>query len=265
MTLPRRIWADMTTAEIAAADTSDWLAVIALGAIEQHGPHLPMATDSLIGSALLALAFDKIDEGLPVIAMPMIEVGASDEHLSFAGTVSHGAADIASLVTATAEAAIRAGVRKIVLINAHGGNSPLLDIVTRDLRVRHAALAVATSWSRFGVPDGIVEDEEIAIGIHGGLIETSLMLYLRPETVKLELAEDFPSLQTTLAEQFDHLRAYGKVSFGWMAGDLNPAGVVGDAAGASAEIGQAIAHHQASGFAKLCQEVHAFRPPWFDG
>lgn len=263
MNLPRRLWSDMTAAEIASADTSGWIAVIPLGATEQHGPHLPLVTDSLIGSALLALAFELIPEEVPVTALPMLEIGKSDEHLSSPGTLSFSAEQMTGLLIAMAEGAIRAGVRKIVFINGHGGNSALLDTLTRDLRIRHGALAVATSWMRLGLPEGIVADEEIAHGVHGGLIETSLMLYLRPELVQMDLAEDFPSLQELLAEDGQYLRAYGKVQFGWMAEDLNPAGVVGNAAEASPETGQAIAIHQAEAFATLCREVHGFTPPWF--
>ncbi len=264
MSVPRRIWAEMTTAEIAEADTSDWIAVIALGAVEQHGPHLPLATDSLIGSALTALSMEMIPDEIPVTAMPMIEVGKSEEHLGYPGVVSLGTAEMTAIIRETAESAIRAGVRKVVIVNAHGGNSPLLDLVTRDLRRRYGVLAVATSWSRFGVPEELVAKDEIVHGIHGGQIETSLMLYIRPELVRMERAETFVSLQELLGEEYELLRAHGPVAFGWMAEDLNAAGVVGDAAAATPEIGQAIAQHQAQAFAKLCEEVHDFVPPWFE-
>lgn len=263
MNPPRRLWSEMSSAEIAAAETAGWIAVVPLGAIEQHGPHLPLVTDSLIGTALLALAFEMIPDEVPVTAMPMIEIGKSDEHLSLPGTLTLSASNVGAQAIAIAEGAIRAGVRKIVFINAHGGNSALLDSVTRNLRLRHGVLAVATSWSRFGVPDGLVPEDEIAFGVHGGQIETSLMLYLRPELVQMERAEDFASLQEELAEENEHLRAYGKVQFGWLAEDLNPAGVTGNAAAATAEIGQAIAMHQAEAFARLCTEIDAFTPPWF--
>lgn len=255
----------MSSAEIAEADAAAWIAVVPLGAIEQHGPHLPLVTDSLIGTALLALSFELMPDDLPVTAMPMIEIGKSDEHLTHPGTLTLSADAVAGMALAEAEGAIRAGVRKIVFVNAHGGNSALLDTVTRELRRRHGVLAAATSWSRLGVPEGVVAEEEVAFGVHGGQIETSLMLYLRPELVRMELAEDFASLQEELVRDHSHLRAYGNVQFGWLAEDLNPAGVVGNAAAATAEIGQAIAHHQAEGFARLCRELHAFAPPWFTG
>lgn len=262
---PRRTWSEMTAEEIRAGSPADWVAVIPLGAIEQHGPHLPLITDSLIGAGLLALAFDLLPEDVPATALPMIEIGKSDEHLSFPGTLSFSAANLTANLIGTAEGAIRAGVKKIVFINAHGGNSPVVDIVIRELRVRHPVLAVAAAWSRFGVPDGLVDEDEIAFGIHGGAIETSLMLYLRPDLVRMEAAEDFGSLQEELASDFEHLRAYGPVRFGWLAADLNPAGVVGNAAAASPEIGRTIAGHQAAGFAKLCAEVHDFDLSRFAG
>ena len=256
--MPRRIWSEMTSDEIRDADTSGWVGIVPLAAIEQHGPHLPLVTDSCIGAGLLALALDAMPDDLPLTVLPMLEIGKSSEHEYAQGTLSFDTHTMLSGLIQTAEGAIRAGLGKLVFINSHGGNSALLDIVTRDLRNRHGVLAVATSWQRFGVPEGLVPDEELAFGIHGGLVETSLMLFMRPDLVRVDLAEDFGSLQEELVEENDHLRAYGAVQFGWVAEDLNPAGVVGNAAAGSAEIGRAIAQHQAAGFAKLCEEVNRF-------
>src|SRR5690606_31700864 len=130
------------------------------------------------------------------------------------------------------------GIDKLVLLNAHGGNSPLMTIAATELRVRHAMLAVTTSWTRFGWPDGAVDADERAYGIHGGLIETSVMLALAPERVNMAAAGDNRNLQRELVGRFRHLRAYGPHAFGWMMRDLNPAGVAGNAAAASAELGE---------------------------
>jgi creatinine amidohydrolase len=146
----------------------------------------------------------------------------------------------------------------MIVINSHGGNVPMVDIVARELRVRHDMLVVGTAWSRLGHPEGITSAEEPLYGIHGGDIETSMMLHLRPDLVKMDLAEDFRSTQLKLASEFKHLRAHGPVQFGWKAQDLNPKGTVGNARAATAEKGSAVVDHQARAFVELCGEVHAF-------
>ena len=135
---------------------------------------------------------------------------------------------------------------------------PSLAAASLSLRKRHGMLVVVTSFPRLGLPDGLVDAREKAFGIHGGLIETSLMLHLRPHLVAMEHAADFPSLQAELAERYEHLRAYGPIGFGWFAGDLNQHGVAGNAAGASAEIGAAIARHQAKALLELLAEIADF-------
>jgi creatinine amidohydrolase len=126
-----------------------------------------------------------------------------------------------------------------------------------ECRARYRLLAVTCSWSRFGLPEGLVDERERAFGVHGGLVETALMLHFRPDLVDIARAGDFASLQAVLGERFEHLRAYGPVGFGWLAGDLNPEGVVGNAAAADAALGAAVAAHRAAAFAALLAEVAA--------
>src|SRR5690606_37551620 len=125
------------------------------------------------------------------------------------------------VLTELGESVARAGIRKLILVNAHGGNVPVLDLVIRDLRVRHDMLAVATGWSRFGVPPGLFSADELTLGIHGGDVETSIMLHLRPDLVDMGRAADFRSHQADFIREFQHLRAYGPAQFGWKAQDLN--------------------------------------------
>jgi creatinine amidohydrolase len=119
-------------------------------------------------------------------------------------------------------------------------------------------LVVAAAWSRLGQPDGLTAPEEALYGIHGGDVETSLMLHFRPDLVRMDKAEDFRSTQLDFMNEFKHLRGHGPVQFGWKAQDLNPAGVVGNAAAATAEKGKAVVDHQARAFVELCRDVHAF-------
>lgn len=247
----------MTTEDVASGGAVDWVAILPVAAIEQHGPHLPLATDAIIGAGLLHRTMT-LAAGLPLTALPMQEIGASDEHIAMAGTLTLRPETLARTLLETCEGVARAGIRRLILVSSHGGNGPTLDGVARALRINHGMLAVATSFARFGVPDEMFAAEELAFGVHGGAIETSLMLHLRPDLVRMEKAAYFGSLQQELADRYRHLRAYGPVQFGWLAQDLNPAGVVGDARAATAQKGRAIADHQAGAFAELCREVCSF-------
>ena len=152
----------------------------------------------------------------------------------------------------------RAGIQKMIIINSHGGNAALIDIVAVELRVRFDMLVVATSWGKFGEPEGLFSDREKTYGIHGGDIETSLMLALRPDLVDMDKAKDFHSSQLDFLDEFSHLRAHGPVSFGWKAQDLNIKGTVGDASIATSKKGGKLIAHQASRFVALCDDVNRF-------
>jgi creatinine amidohydrolase len=207
---------------------------------------------------LLDDASQRLPAGLDVIILPTIRIGASEEHRSFAGTLSVPTASLIGTITEIGAAVAKAGLKKLVLISSHGGNVAAMNAAALACRAQHGLLAVTTTWPRLGLPDGLVSDEERSFGIHGGLIETSLMLHFRPDLVDLSAAEIFESRQGQLAERHRLLRAYGPVGFGWLAEDLNPAGVVGDAARATADVGAAIARHQADEFLALLCEVADF-------
>jgi creatinine amidohydrolase len=256
--LPRRYWHEMTTRDFADSDTSSWIAVLPVAAIEQHGPHLPVYTDTCIAEGMVKRVIEMLPDDLPVSFLPVQAVGKSNEHISSPGTLTGTWESTTKLWLDIGDSVRRAGVEKLIIVNSHGGNVPMVDIVTRELRVRHDMLAVGTAWSRFGYPDGVASAEESAYGIHGGDYETSEMLHFRPDLVKMELAEDFRSTQLSFMTEFKHLRAHGLHQFGWKAQDLNPKGTVGDASKATAEKGRAIVDHQARAFVELCADVAAF-------
>jgi creatinine amidohydrolase len=256
--LPARRWQDMTTRDFATADTATWIAVLPVAAIEQHGPHLPVYTDTCIAEGMIARSIALMPDELPVTFLPVQAVGKSNEHISSPGTLTAGWETTTKLWLEIGDSVHRAGVEKLIVVNAHGGNVPMVDIVTRELRVRHDMLAVGTAWSRFGHPGGLPTGDESLYGIHGGEIETSIMLHLRPDLVRMEHATDFRSTQLGFIAEFAHLRAHGPAQFGWKAQDLNPAGTVGNAALASAEKGRAVVDHQAAAFVALCRDVHTF-------
>ena len=231
MALPRRYWAEMTTRDFADSDTSGWIAVLPVAAIEQHGPHLPVFTDTCIAEGMVRRSIELLPDELSVTFLPVKAIGKSNEHISSPGTITSTWETTTKLWLDIGESVKRAGVSKLIVVNSHGGNVPMVDIVARELRVRHDMLVVATAWSRFGQPDGISAPEEGFYGIHGGDVETSLMLHFRRDLVDMGQAQD-----------------------------LNPAGVVGNAAAANADKGKAVAEHQTRGFVELCADVAAFDP-----
>lgn len=234
------------------------IAVLPLGAHEQHGPHLPFETDTLIAEGIAQRLKAALPAGLPVTFLPAESVGYSIEHMDVEGTKTLAFDEAVHRWLGIAEGLAKQGTRKLVMLNAHGGNSPLMTIVATEARVRFAMLAVATSWTRFGLPDGVIPPGEKAIGVHGGDIETSVMLALHPDRVDMAKAADFPSRQTEFAERFKHLRAYGPHAFGWKMSDLNAEGVAGNAAAATAEKGEALIAHAVRGLVELLEDVDAF-------
>ena len=237
---------------------SGTIVILPLGATEQHGPHLPFDTDSIIAAGVIARVEQLAENRLPLHVLPVEPIGYSVEHMDVAGTQTLAFDEAVSRWLGIAADAHRRGARKFVMLNAHGGNSPLMTIVATEARIRFGMLTVATSWTRFGYPDGLVSPAERAIGIHGGFIETSVMLALRPDLVDMTRAADFASAQSRYIDEFRHLRAYGPHAFGWKMSDLNPAGVAGNAAAATAEAGEAILDHAARGVLELLEDVARF-------
>jgi len=260
MMLPRRDWMDMTWQDIAGAAgaTVRWIAVLPLAAVEQHGPHLPLGVDTYIAEAYLARLQALLPADLPVTFLPVQRIGVSAEHLSFPGTLTLSAATAMAAWTELGESLARAGVRKLVLVTSHGGNVAAMESVARDLRARLGMLAVTVGWHRFGYPDGAFSAEEKKHGIHGGDIETSLMLAGKPDTVRMDQAPNATPATIAMAREFKWLGAYRPAGFAWMTQDLNPTGAVGDATLATAAKGEAALDHGAKAFVELLREIDRF-------
>ena len=251
-----RDWADLCAPDFAALDSQRTVAVLATAAVEQHGPHLPVGTDTLIAEGMLAEARGLCPDDLDLLILPVQAVGKSNEHLWAAGTLTLTAETALRAWGEIGASVARAGLRKVVVVNSHGGNLDLVSILSRELRVRHGMLAVKTQWASFGAPKGLFSDREETFGIHGGDRETSLMLHFRPDTVDMGAARDFASTAETAT-----VPPIGPTSAGWIASDLNPHGVVGEAHRATAEKGAALARHQAAGFVDLCHAVAGMAAP----
>lgn len=250
--MTRRDWAEYRAHEYAAIDPERTLAILPTAAIEQHGPHLPVGVDMMIMEGMLARLRAACPADLDIRILPVQAVGKSNEHLHAAGTLTLTAETALRAWVEIGLSIARAGVRKVALINSHGGNLDLVSILSRELRVQAGMRAVKCQWGAFGVPEGLVSDHERAFGIHGGDVETSLMLAFRPELVDMAAAKDFRSSAEEAA-----IPPIGPVAMGWVAPDLNPDGVVGNATLASADKGAAIADHQVAGFIDMLRALRA--------
>ncbi len=258
MTLPRKHWADMTWPDFRAANVTDWIAVLPIAATEQHGPHLPLSTDTDIMRGYLDLILAALPGDLPATFLPVQTIGLSPEHRDFPGSLSLSPEAALRTWTDLGADIARTGIRKLVFVSSHGGNNALLDVVARELRLRHHMLAVTASFARFGYPDGLFSADEVAHGIHGGDVETSLMLAFRPDLVRQDKIADFPAETVRMEHDFDLLRATRPAAFGWLAQDLNPDGAIGDASRASAEKGKSASAFGTERFIALLQDVTAF-------
>jgi creatinine amidohydrolase len=257
--LPQRYWQDMTTAEFAALDTERVIAVLPVAAIEQHGPHLPVCADACSNRAVIERTLELLPDELPVTVLPMMPVGKSNEHGAFPGTLTLEPETLRRVWTEIGESVHRAGIRKLVLFNSHGGQPQVMDIVARDLRVRLDMLVVVVNqYSLF--PSKLFPPEEAKYGIHGGSGETSIMLHLRADLVDMSKADNFRSLRADLADDFPHLTAMAGPTpyIAWQSQDLNPAGVVGNALDADAERGAQLIDGAATHFVAVLKEVDRY-------
>lgn len=248
----RRLWQDYRAPEFKAIDPDRTIAILPTAAIEQHGPHLPVGTDTIINQGMCDLLADRAPPDLDLRILPVMAVGKSNEHLWAAGTLTLTAETALKAWTEIGLSVARAGVRKMVILNSHGGNVDLISIVSRELRVRAGMFVTRLGWGAFGLPPGMYSDQETRFGIHGGDVETSLILHFRPETVDMAAARDFRSTAETGA-----ISPIGGVAYGWIASDLNPDGVVGEAHLATAEKGRATAEKMADDVIAFLRKVEA--------
>src|ERR1700761_5162303 len=266
-TVPPRDWTEIHWPELSAASVERWIAVLPLAATEQHGPHLPLGTDVMIGEAYLERVRALLPADLPATFLPIQPVGISTEHTDYPGTLTLSTEEALRDWMALGERVARAGIRKLVMVTSHGGNSAAMTLVAQDLRAECRMLAVTTGWSRFGAPDGSFAADELRHGIHGGAIETSIMLARYPHTVRKDAIANFLSAGIAMEKKYRRLSAHRPAPFAWQAQDLHPGGAMGDATMASAENGEKLLDHGAAAFCELLADVDAFdlnalaRPP----
>lgn len=253
-----RDWSTLAAPDFAGLDPERTIAVLPIAAIEQHGAHLPTGTDAIINHGLWKAARGEIGEDVDVLVLPQQSIGKSDEHIASKGTLHVPAEVLIPFLTAIGLSVARAGIRKLLILNSHGGNSEVMGIVARSLRVQAGMFVVATSWARMGHPDGHFGEDELRFGIHGGAVETALMLHLAPDEVRMDLAAPTEPRSVALARENAVLEGAGRNGFAWIAQDLHPSGIAGDPTAATAEAGQALADHAARRVATLLSEMARF-------
>jgi creatinine amidohydrolase len=257
-TLPPRDWIDIRSLDAAGADRARWIAVLPLAATEQHGPHLPRETDVLIAEAYLAGVREQLSADLPVTFLPIERIGISSEHTDFPGTLTLTPETAFQNWMALGESVAQAGLRKFVIVTSHGGNSAAMSLIAQELRTRRHMLVVTTSWGRLSAPETLFSTEEVEHGIHGGAIETSIMLARYSSHVRREAIADFRPTTITMKKEFRWLSAQRPAPFAWQAQDLHPSGAVGDATLASAEKGERLLDQGVGAFCELLAEVDRF-------
>jgi creatinine amidohydrolase len=267
MHAPTRFWSDLTTADFAELDQARAIAVLPVAATEQHGPHLPLSVDTDLVNGVVAAALPHIPPDLPALFLPTQAMGFSPEHTRFAGTLTLKAETLIRLWTELGECVAASGVKKLVLLNSHGGQVGALDLVARDLRARLGMLVYSVNW--FGLPllDANGHDvsarfsaEEHRFGIHGGEIETAMMRALKPERVRMERAEYFRSTSQDRAERFAILGNGKSAKLAWQMQDLNTQGAAGHAAAATADNGHALLDAAGRALAQLLSEIDQLPP-----
>jgi creatinine amidohydrolase len=259
MILKSHWWWDLSTRDFAELDAERVVAILPVGAVEQHGPHLPVRVDAAINAGIMARAVELMPADYPVLVLPMMPVGKSDEHIAFPGTLTLSHETLARVWYELGESVHRAGIRKILFLNSHGGQLQLLKVVTRDLRVKLGMLAVSAMWPGLIDKSDLYDAAENKHGIHGGQSETSVMLHLHPELVEMNSAENFVPLTVEIERESEMLGPGGAARFGWQAQDLHPKGACGDATKATADLGKMTVDRAAARLVQLIEEISRYK------
>ena len=254
---PHRFWADLTTRDFAALDATRTVAVLPLGATEQHGPHLPLGVDTRLADGIVAAMLPLLPDDASVLVLPTQAIGLSPEHARFAGTLTLSAETLIRMWKEIGAGVARAGVKKLVFFNAHGGHVGAMDIVARELREAHDLIVYSVSW--FNLPLGNAGTQfgadEHRFGVHAGDIETSMVLALHPDMVHMQAAENFGSASQQRAADYAILGNGKSAKLGWAMQDYNEQGAAGNAAAATAVKGQAVVDAAAKQLTLLLAEV----------
>ena len=252
-------WRDLTTADLSDIDPARTIAVLPVAAIEQHGPHLPLDTDACISEALISRLLSETHVDMTLLALPIMSVGESTEHGDFPGTLMASAETLINLWTEVGKQVSKTGIQKLLILNTHGGQPEIVTIVSQRLRANRRMLVVGANTFELGAPPGLFSEDEFRYGLHAGEIETSMMLHLRPESVRMQFAENFEPTSVSMANTYQRLGPRGPARFAWQTQDLHKAGACGDAASADAERGSTLITHMVNELMIIIKDMARFR------
>lgn len=254
-------WADLTAPEFAALDREGAVAILPIGAIEQHGPHLAMSVDRDLTLAVLTRALPLVDPVLTVLALPVQAIGKSTEHQAWPGTLSLSAETLLRVLQDIAASVHRAGIPRLMFLNGHGGNRALLELACRDLRSERGLITAHVAWDDLADAERVVGASEARNGLHAGDVETSAMLAAHPDRVRMDRAEVFGSAHLAWRQAHPDL-GLGSAALrpAWLMSDLNHKGAVGNAAAATADKGELLLASAARNLARLFSDFARFAP-----
>ena len=266
MKLASRFWSNLTSRQFsqlgASSDIAQAVAVLPVAAIEQHGPHLPVSVDTTLLEGVIAATLPHLESELPVLFMPTQTIGKSNEHIRFPGTLTLSAQTLIAVWMELGACFARTGIKKLVLLNSHGGQVSVMDIVARDLRTAHDLIVFSTNWYTLPLGSDVMNlfpPEEHRFGIHAGDMETSMMLALEEKSgdrhVDMRQARDFKSTAQERATKYPILGNGSSAKLAWQVQDYNAMGAAGNAAIATAAKGHALIDAAGLQLAKLLQEI----------
>lgn len=235
------------------------VAVLPLGATEQHGPHLAVSVDTVLVETVVARAAEHLEDGPTVLVLPALRITKSGEHDAHYGTLSLSGDTLLAVLRDIAASVARAGIERLCLLNGHGGNTALLEIAVRDMRIGQALVAAHCGWFGFAETEGLFDPGALAYDLHGGDAETSPMLAAAPDKVDMARAENFRPAMLDWPGPWIGLAGQAARP-GWVIDDLNEAGAVGDASAATAEKGEALLASAGRNFAAFLRDFATFDP-----
>lgn len=252
-------WGDLDSAGLADRRSPQAVAVLPLGAVEQHGPHLPLITDTRIAQGLTDEAMARCGSECRLLCLPALSVGQGIEHAGHPGTLALEPSTFEAVLYDLGASVARAGLQRLVLFSAHGGNLAAADTAALRLRRDFGLLVVKACYFDFpALPDALPARERLE-GLHGGALETALMMHFDPQAVNHARLGHFPSIEFEALGEHQWLGAETRPArFAWLAEDLNPAGVCGDGRLASAEMGARLAAHYGGILAAVIEETARF-------
>ncbi|MFD2654856.1 creatininase family protein [Gracilibacillus thailandensis] len=251
----KRFLARLSTEEVKQLPKDDALIVLPIGAVEQHGPHMPIYTDTLIAEGVLMEAFEHFAEVDNIWLLPPLPYGKSTEHIGMAGTITLSAATLQSVVMDIAKSVSDSGFKRLVLFNSHGGNHDLLNMISREVRIETGMMVFRLNSSDGNLLTDLIPEKERVFGIHGGDVETSMVLDIKGNWVNMEQSPvDFVSLP----EDIQYLYLKGSCYFAWVINDISATGMAGDATRATVEKGKEINQRAGKYIAEALKEMSRF-------